>query len=136
MSTNLSQFNLFIGSHNAFQLAPANLDFHLWFGKDFVHEDIDMYAISLQELTTVDNVSQNPKPVDYSRHRLWRDGLLEFISAERKSQVKLIEGGNLGGSAGFLVVRSDFWEAVTSQRVELIECSRSKTTIKGAVGNR
>jgi len=103
-----------------------------WTGSQ--HDAIDFYFFSFQELTTVDNVSKNPKPIDLSNFGIWNQEMLNFINKQRtETKVVPLWDGRLGGTMLASFVRESLKDHLRNVKTMDIECSRSKTTIKGAV---
>jgi len=105
-----------------------------FFGIEVEHDTIDLYIFSLQELITVDNVSKNPKPMDLRNFGIWKQELLSFLNNQRKeSKVELFWDGNQGGTMLLYYVRENLKDHIKNTKTMTVECSRSKSTIKGAV---
>jgi len=127
-------FKILVGSYNCNQRPATKVDLHNWFGKEVHHDSIDFYIFSFQELTTVDNVSKNPKPIDLSNFGIWNQEMLNFINQQRnESKVVPLWDGRLGGTMLASFVRESLKDQIHNTKTLDIECSRSKTTIKGAI---
>jgi len=120
------------GTYNCNQRPATKVDLSNWIG-DIDHDSIDVYVFSFQELTTVDNVSKDPKPIDLTNFGIWNVGMLDFVNKQRTSKVVPLQDGRLGGTMLASYVRESLQESVVNTKMIEIEVSRSKTTIKGAV---
>jgi len=130
----ISQFTVFAGTYNCNQRPATKVDLKDWICSSIDHDLIDIYIFSFQELTTVDNVSENPPPIDLSNFPIWNDGTLEFINTHRKnSKVEKLWDGRLGGTMFASFVRVNFRDQIKNIKTMQVECGRSKTTIKGAI---
>jgi len=126
---------VFAGTYNCNQRAADKLDLTNWTNQ-IEHDNIDIYIWSFQELTTVTNVPvQNPPPpVDLTNFPIWNDGTLDYINQQRKnSKVVKLWDGQLGGTMFASYIREGFKNQLHNIQAMAVECSRSKTTIKGAI---
>jgi len=126
--------HILVGTYNCNQRPATGVDLSYWIGEITDHDLIDLYIFSFQELTTVDNTSENPGPIDLSNFEIWNKEVLEYINKQRK-HVKAVPlwDGRLGGTMFASYVRENLKENIQNQKAMQIECSRSKTTIKGAI---
>jgi endonuclease/exonuclease/phosphatase family metal-dependent hydrolase len=130
----IPQITIFAGTYNCNQLPATKLDLTNWISSTIDHELIDFYFFSFQELTSLDNVSKNPPPIDLSNFSIWNDGTLEFINQHRNhSKVEKFWDGRLGGTMFASYVRENFKQHIKNVQTTEVECGRSKTTIKGAI---
>jgi endonuclease/exonuclease/phosphatase family metal-dependent hydrolase len=133
----LNSIKVFAGTYNCNQRAADKLDLSNWTNHQIDHDNIDLYIWSFQELTTVNNVPvQNapPTPVDLTNFQIWNDGTLDYINQQRKhSKVEKLWDGQLGGTMFAAFVREGFKKQFHNVQAMAVECSRSKTTIKGAI---
>jgi len=130
----IPQITAFVGSFNCNQRPATNIDLTNWICSSIDHELIDIYIFSFQELTTLDNVSQNPPPVDLSNFTIWNDETLNYINQQRKnSKAEKLWDGRLGGTMFASYVRENFKHQLQNIQTIGVECGRSKTTIKGAI---
>jgi len=130
----ISQFTLLTGTYNCNQIPATKVDLTDWICSTIDHELIDIYIFSFQELTTIDNVSEIPPPIDLTNFSIWNDGTEDFINKQRKhSKVIKLWDGRLGGTMFASFVRDSFRDQIKNIHTMTVECSRSKTTIKGAI---
>jgi len=126
-----------VGSYNCGQLPiTGNSNLGNWLGSVRYADTADFYFFSFQELTTVDNTSEKPKPVDMTNFKLWSDGMLKYINERRPNdKVTPLSLGRLGGTMLASYVPNSMKNTIISDTVKTmeVECGRSKTTIKGAV---
>jgi len=127
-------FRILVGTYNCNQQPATKVALSNWIGEIHEHESLDLYIFSFQELTTVDNVSKNPKPLDLTNFGIWNTEVLHFINSQRKdSKVVPLWDGRLGGTMLASYVRESFKENIHNQYTMAVQCSLSKTTIKGAI---
>jgi len=129
----IPNITIFTGTYNWCQQREKP-DLTNWFCSTSDHDSVDLYIFSFQELTTLDNVSPKPPPVDLTNFLIWNDATLECINQHRKhSKVEKLWDGRLGGIMFASYVRENFRQQLKNIQTIEVQVSRSKTTIKGTI---